>query len=680
MKWLKKNFLHLSIKGQLYSGVISVSVCVCILVFILLGVNIFILLNMSYTDILNVIDEKETQQLDSTSFYIDFKMSTETDFSKIGIQWLRNILENLNRNKDFDIQFRNTNIVSYVKEYSTDPTQECNEKLNRTCVTFKKFGSLDQTEFNSYILRLAMAFPIINKTYDIKFHGFTNQKLFNQIIIASNVYNTIFLYPFTKFNTDFNVNEFKLYFQIQADSINKYMNNYKNITSNNDLYYSLQNQTQISFSESILKSPILSYYYISNNQPYYLYDKLGIHTLSPKYINLNQEMDKQLNESNKIVDVILCNWESRLIDVDLFQSIKMFRGIKTFVTNINEAKNSVLTPSSCNYFKRFYELQNDKNLSKSYIYDNILDCFEFSPGKTMLNTSFFQDPVYYNFYVKKKFYLPLINKYGDRSGLAENDSFYYKIGKYFLPSNTVLKLTNSDFFTFTHLFLYIFKNETFIKISFHFIFIKILGVFTKIVMINLLVWYILILIIILLLFQVTGNITKPIEKLFEMVTCIGQDYRKNDTNEEISELDAGDKDINELIRLCINIIKGGFSDYSKQKMNDDIMKNIVGVYNNISYIKTNNLLVDEDKLDSSSYFNSNFLFFSKKKNITTEENIITETEKTLMKTKTYENLFQKLSLEERKIHQFTEEFYQNQKKKHFLYSYYLKEKIIILST
>jgi len=680
MKWLKKNFLQLSIKGQLYSGVISVSVCVCILVFILLGVNVFILLNMSYTDILNVIDEKETQQLDSTSFYIDFKMSTETDLSKIGIQWLRNILENLNRNKDFDIQFRNTNIKSFVKEYSIDPSQECNEKQNRTCLTYKKFGTYDQTEFDSYILRLAIAFPILNKTYDIKFHGFTDQKLFNQIIIASNVYNTIFLYPFTKFNTDFNVNDFKPFMQMQADSTQNYIFNYKNIMSNNDLYYSLPNQTNISFSEKILQSPILSYYFISNNQPYYSDEKLGIFTFSPKYTSFNQEMDKKLKESNKIVDVIIGNWQSRLIDIDLFQSIKMFRGIKAFITNINETKYSILTPSSCNYYKKFYELQNEKNLTKDYIYDNVLDCFEFLPGRTMLNTSFLQDPVYYNFYVKKKFYLPLINKYGSFSELVENDSIYYKIGKYFLPSNTVLKLNNSIFFTFTHLFLYIFKNEAFIKISFHFIFIKILGVFTQIVMINLLVWYIMILIIILLLFQVTGNITKPIEKLFEMVTCIGQDNRKNDTNDEIYELDAGDKDINELMRLCINIIKGGFSDYSKQKMNDDIMKNIVGVYNNISYIKTNNLLLDEDKMDSSSFFNSNSLFFSKKKNMLTEENLIIETDKTLLKTKTYDNLFTKLSSEERKIHEFSEEFYQNQKKKHFLYPYYLKEKIIILST
>jgi hypothetical protein len=147
MEWLKKNFLQISIKSQINFGVITVSVCVCVLVFVLLGINVFILLNMSYTEILQIIDSKETQQIDSTSLYVDFKVSLTSDSRKIGIQWIRNILENLNRNKDFVSSFQSTGIKSYIRQYVEAGYPDCNNLLNRKCLIYNSYGIFNQAEF-----------------------------------------------------------------------------------------------------------------------------------------------------------------------------------------------------------------------------------------------------------------------------------------------------------------------------------------------------------------------------------------------------------------------------------------------------------------------------------------------------------------------------------------------------
>ena len=148
MEWLKKNFLQISIKSQINFGVITVSLCVCILVFILLGINVFILLNMSYVEMINLFDTKETQQIDSTALYIDFKVELMADISKTGIQWIRNMIENLNRNNDFMTPFQSQNSTKYIRLYNSSGWTDCNHVKYRSCMVYQVFSQLDQIQMN----------------------------------------------------------------------------------------------------------------------------------------------------------------------------------------------------------------------------------------------------------------------------------------------------------------------------------------------------------------------------------------------------------------------------------------------------------------------------------------------------------------------------------------------------
>jgi hypothetical protein len=108
--------------------------------------------------------------------------------------------------------------------------------------------------------------------------------------------------------------------------------------------------------------------------------------------------------------------------------------------------------------------------------------------------------------------------------------------------------------------------------------------------------------------KTTRAITGPINDLISHVTNIGQDLKSEENSEKIRKsinlpklkLDEinypEDKDINDLFQICKSLIKGGFNN----EVSDNYLTNApVDGYNNIAYIKSNNIIIQEDYIESS---------------------------------------------------------------------------------
>ena len=106
-------------------------------------------------------------------------------------------------------------------------------------------------------------------------------------------------------------------------------------------------------------------------------------------------------------------------------------------------------------------------------------------------------------------------------------------------------------------------------------------------------WLILLLIIIIIVLKISHSISDPIDKLIQPVPMNDNSSRElNKYFQNISYTD--DSTINELFVLCKKLIVGGFKseeDYKQKKKNNNINS-----YNNISLVKTNNMIINENEI------------------------------------------------------------------------------------
>ena len=106
-------------------------------------------------------------------------------------------------------------------------------------------------------------------------------------------------------------------------------------------------------------------------------------------------------------------------------------------------------------------------------------------------------------------------------------------------------------------------------------------------------WLILLLIIIIIVLKISHSISDPIDKLIQPVPMNDNSSRElNKYFQNISYTD--DSTINELFVLCKKLIVGGFKseeDYKQKRKNKGINS-----YNNISLVKTNNMIINENEI------------------------------------------------------------------------------------
>jgi hypothetical protein len=632
---MRKNFFQLPLQRQIQIGVVGVSLGVCSMIFIILLTSTLILVDLTYKDFSNLIYLKENQQLDQIGLYYDIKSSVISETTKYSIQWIRNFVKNNEIYQDFMANMNEIEVEKYLKNIDYPINyDDCNSnKLFNNCIFYKNYDdtlNLSQSkEFLNYLEILTISIPVIQKTFSYRFQDNDQNSIFNSLLIYSNKFKTVFIYfpePRIKaaeyFDKNYTLQNFDYYLKYSSKKISVTVNNYKESIS-----------ATSNVNELLMKNPEQIYLTLDENLkiPYYDKEEINSNRISTMSFNFkNLESIDDVADSNKIIDIIQGDWSTDLIDKIISESIKSYNGTKLIIADLND---SILTPTSCHYLLKFYEIQNDlKNYTNGEVPFTpkfIDDCIMYPPAKEKLvsllgiktNTTTYQS-------IKRKINIPLWN---DRKNSEKYSDVRFKINKYSAPDFQTKVFINS-FFTFvTRTTQYIFKNTKFLENSIH----KLWNFFARIIILilfyNLMTWFLFMMIIIIIVWKVTKDITRPIDRLIEEVTKLGGGVTNNDEekgsdqkredeaittypkeyDEEITYPD--DEDINEMFKICESLIKGGFSEYSN---NTNITKredeaNLLLSYNNIAFVKTNDLIILEDFIEYHATNNKSIFSWKK---------------------------------------------------------------------
>ena len=105
-----------------------------------------------------------------------------------------------------------------------------------------------------------------------------------------------------------------------------------------------------------------------------------------------------------------------------------------------------------------------------------------------------------------------------------------------------------------------------------------------------LLWLFIFIFILIKLYLVADRISSPIRKLIKNISLSQGNFNNDGANlEKIYYRE--DKDINDLFQLCQRLIIGGF-----KKRNNIPKQNRLNVYNNITKVKTNNMIINENDI------------------------------------------------------------------------------------
>ena len=340
MQWLKTNFLKLSIHRQIQFGVLTVSCCVFLLVLGLITINSFILINLSYTDLITMLDEKDSQQIEGAQLYVDLQMMTIYDSMKDSVQYVRNLMNNLQRMPKFIIPINNNynntaiNNINGSVCFNNTNNNICNfsECKSNCSVGYYIYNTTDNKNISSFLNIISNSMILINYSLNLRLYLMDDEQINKQWTLISNNLSTAFVFPNNLFNKNINFNE-NIKFYLNLNMSEKYFDN-----PSNDKF----NVTKpVNFGQTIEKSPIVN---IENSQENYIINSglisnnTYIFTLSLNYSNSSVISRENINNSVNLNDLMILETDPIVLDSYIFKSTNIFKGIKVLVQNLQKNK------------------------------------------------------------------------------------------------------------------------------------------------------------------------------------------------------------------------------------------------------------------------------------------------------------------------------------------------------
>ena len=616
MEYIKRNFMKLSIERQIQLGVTSVTCCIAILVLVLTIVNSLILMNLQYLDFLSILDQLENETIENISFYYENDARIISDMEKVQLTTISNFM-NIHKKFNFIESFVNLPTENIVKQYQNDPIKEnvCDNPNN--CIVYQRVWPINndidnqiiqyKPEFKKFLEALYLCYPLLDLAYnsiglniDISKESL---RMIQSVIIYSPDIQVLTYYPHTANRNNSliaspgktSLLENKYIRQIDYEAVRQ-MGIYS-------ISYMYQNESykgpypDLISPEYIFQNPISSYILdIAINQDF-------VCTTNLKYKqSFNTSVTGNWMDLNNLEEMYVANWGVDMVEKNVYEHQILFDGIKVLLTQ-RDSEESLINYHSCLYFLKFYHLYNKLSFNvDNYNYTNmrnIYDCFPYDEGRKNINQYFnYSNTDTYPGIYSRRVHFNLINS------TVSNLLVKYKIYKIPIPGIYSENILPSKFSTHTLLYIYIFKNESFNKMYYDYFFIKIFEHIMVVIMYNLSVWYVITLLVIYQLRKVTGIIIDPINLLINHIGSLG-DNTKLDSKETEDKIELiqckDDTDIDDLFIICKGLIRGGFQ--GNQEDNTNKVKSdklLSGSYNNIAYIKTNNLVVKEDLIEKTT--------------------------------------------------------------------------------
>ena len=545
----------MSIKKQIYFGIFGISFLSCINLFLLLFVICLIILSSQLFIIQKNLDVGDNNSLVGIGKLVDLISVTLIEQIKNEICLIRLILENYN----------NSNFYYYfdTKNYNN------------------KFYSNNDDTHNTLLNLLS---PILQKTIEIHSYSINDISLFEHFFFLQ---NNLIYFPYNKDeNILKNINNINLE-KLSSEILNRtkdthlasfILMNFEIIDKINAEEFFLKNPALIFFKknvESRLLSQLLNYTYA-----------ISLKINKVNHISRNIQHKKNLN------NIIWLNFKTSIFNSVTKSYLNKLSNVYDLII-IDKMTNETISYEQCLFLNKlqYLYLKNENNIeiSDELLYPTINKCFNNEFFLTLLSQNIDYNEI-------QKFQFTFINySYNNysESKFDYNDKIIFKSIRMNTPSKYIRKLINSNNYYSFGLIHFIFKIQN--KILFYQSKLKdiFINIFIIIEFYNCIIWFVIFIIIILFVYIESNNISKPIKILIQKISS------NNDINEiKLNDLDdityKEDKDINDLFDICKKLIIGGF----KHK-NNYYKKNTLNIYNNISMIKTNNMIFNESEIESN---------------------------------------------------------------------------------
>jgi len=634
--------LKLSIHRQIQVGISSISTCIFVLMFGLISINSFVVINIMYNEIKHEINIKQNSLIQAVVFNLESELKIGGQHRNLAFQNVRNFIETYKTNSDFVDIYENLEVDKSIVNYSDTlliKSQNC-ETVKTNCFMFSNLDTLPsakEKDFNTYkkILKINMQ----NIKFMIDFITNSGSRVYDNFIILSVKFNSLFVYPYYPKNPVFNLASMRSDIANQLEFLKGRLTGilpYQEVIQNNISTSNSTNSITIHKPMNYTVSNMISLVKV-NPFLIVLPQTANIHPLDKvisqlhyyefslildktKFTGINTISDEKLFIADNVEDVFLGEFYNQDLLGDYLQDYSnKYQGFKMMLVTRETQTN--IKQGRCLYFLKLYEIENGytnytsqslesfKETYNNNITSKIYDCF-LGEAKNDLE-KYFKDT---NFTLNR--IIDII--------LYKDLDIEYKIFNKEFPSLSCDVLVKSLYIDSYPTNIMVFYNLNYQRnqtdnVMYHFIAKQF-----NIMSINLLVWIGFFIIMILLLSRLAANISTPIKKLLNAINSIGRN--KQDPKQDVeggvfdSIDDIGyphDKDINDMFQICKTIIKGGFSQAQKAENDDHYLDNLnkqisylSHAYNNVSYIKTNNFIIEEDILEKACSNQSSIFSFN----------------------------------------------------------------------
>ena len=567
---LRRTLTQLSIKKQIYFSIFGLGLFICINVFLLILVLIVTLLNNKRSKMINTLEDKDNMLIELTGQY-------EVLLGEIFLIQTKN-----------EILFHRIFNKILKKEYENLTKKLTKNRFNDSCS--EKYGCLqiyddncDSDEIEKQSLFLAL--PLLKLSFKSNLYNKERISIYENFHYFNNKTRLYILYNSNNSNnTDKEIGK----------KFNCYINNlYDKLDNDIETYIEDLNNININITDE------KNYYNLT------LYNPNNIFSVDNK--SFDPSTDKSLrihtgsfffeNETKKLIDYMSLDWK---VDILNSMSLYMLNNIKGIYTLIG-ANNYTFSTNVCklvfNLSNMYLDIdkkgeQKELNISKPFYKFN--ECFPYNETINKINEYINENVKYFN-NVKIR---TLFGKTSYKNNINnENNIKIFQMHSH----NEYLKfLINSQY------------NET---IAFHYFLVKLCNdliiekgliedyfnnILFVLIFIIIFIWVIVFLIISLRISVVANKISKPIQELIQSISYISDNdtnfnkkQKKSDKNfDRINKIYfKEDKDIDEFLKVCQKLI----SNFNLKK--EIIRQNTLNVYNNITYVKSNNYIINEENLE-----------------------------------------------------------------------------------
>ena len=589
---MKKCFIGMSINKQLYFGIFGICALfggLCLILIILASTKLFFSYNIKIKSVFNEIDTNIVSLNGENADLFGQLLFNQGKFETFLLRkYFNTLYEEFGKDLLNYIDIDETEINKHFQIGTTEISNECYEENSKCFFVYSDTNNInDLTKKILYIL-----IPILDKSLETQSYNKDNFLIFNKFNFFEKENKAFISYKYNKEDIEQNFDTTKSASEIMNNVLLSFRGTINLIEKLNEIKLNEITNYKFFKENTYTIFPVYSMGILID--PYYKNLSRTFHFGSFQF-NKNEFKD---NENVNLEKINLENLENYLtfdMKVDYLSIFSLNfierNGVVLIYIITNDYKYTA-SKSICrltefiNYTYSDNSINNNLNFSVEFLginefqFYDVGDCF----GNTKIQQVIPADSNY-NYSLKI-----LSNIYKYDYDKDENNRIVVKIIRYTSPNKFIKAFTKIRFYSSYSVYFLVAKIYNNILIINNLIDRITYRSIAYITIFTFFLWLIIFIFILIKLYLVADSISSPIRKLIKNISLSHGNFNKDGANlEKIYYRE--DKDINDLFQLCQRLIIGGF-----KKRNNIPKQNKLNVYNNISKVKTNNMIINENDI------------------------------------------------------------------------------------